>query len=67
MLGTWLRTQRVDFKKGKLDQARKERLESLGVLWNPMEAQWVHNFCLLSAYVGAKGTPTCRANTRRRE
>ena len=67
MLCTWLRTQRMESKKGKLDQARKERLESLGVLWNPMEAQWVHNFCLLSAYVGAKGTPTCRANTRRRE
>ena len=49
MLGTWLSAQRLDFKKGKLDQARKERLESLGVLWDPMEEQWVHNFGLLPA------------------
>ena len=39
MLGAWQSTQRVDFKKGKLDQARKEQLESLGMLWDPIEAQ----------------------------
>jgi hypothetical protein len=50
MLGTWLTTQRVDFEKGKLGQVRQERLELLGVLWDPLEAQWVHNFGLLSAY-----------------
>ena len=55
MLCTWLRTQRMDFKKGKLDQARKERLESLGVLWDPMEAQWLHNLGLLSAYRAREG------------
>jgi hypothetical protein len=55
MLGAWLSTQRVDFKKGKLDQARKERLESLGVLWDPIEAQWEHNFSLLSAYRAREG------------
>jgi len=49
MLGAWLGKQRAECKKGKLSQARQERLESLGVLWDPMEEQWVHNFGLLSA------------------
>jgi hypothetical protein len=55
MLGKWLCNQRVDLKKGKLEQARQERLESLGVLWDPFEAQWEHNFGLLSACRAREG------------
>ena len=39
-LGRWLNTQRVAFKAGRLDQARQERLTSLGVEWNALEATW---------------------------
>ena len=32
-LGSWLTNQRQAFKAGQLDEARQERLESLGVRW----------------------------------
>jgi len=54
-LGFWLNSQRTAFKAGKLDQARQERLKSLGVEWDPIEAQWGQIFGLLSAYHAREG------------
>ena len=55
MLGVWLNTQRIEAKRNKLDKSRREQLESLGVAWDPAEAQWERNFCLLTAYRKREG------------
>jgi len=55
MLGVWLNTQRIEVKKGKLDKSRRERLESLGVIWDPADAQWERNFSLLATYRKREG------------
>jgi hypothetical protein len=54
-LGSWLNTQRMAFKAGKLDQAQQKRLTSLGVTWNTFEARWGRNYCLLSVYRAREG------------
>ena len=49
-LGTWLEEQRKRHKQGTLDAARRERLEVLGVVWEPFEQRWEHKFGLLTDF-----------------
>ena len=49
-LGAWLTTQRTAHRKGTLDAARRDRLETLGVEWDPFESQWQRSFALLTAF-----------------
>ncbi len=43
-LGWWLNRQRQAFMVGQLDEARQERLESLGVVWDVIEEQWERSY-----------------------
>mmetsp|Transcript_35323 Transcript_35323/g.85675 ORF Transcript_35323/g.85675 Transcript_35323/m.85675 type:complete len:423 (-) Transcript_35323:753-2021(-) len=39
-LGRWVHRQRVLFRKGKLNEDRKQQLEAIGFVWNPLDEQW---------------------------
>ena len=54
-LGTWINTQRQDFKKGRLDESYQQRLEAAGVSWDPFADQWESNFALLEKYKEREG------------
>ena len=49
-LGTWVANQRLTLKQNKLSQARKQRLDALGFVWDPFEQQWEEGFKELSDY-----------------
>uniref|UniRef100_UPI00214BFF36 helicase associated domain-containing protein n=1 Tax=Chlamydia suis TaxID=83559 RepID=UPI00214BFF36 len=49
-LGSWVSTQRVDFKKGKLSEDKIERLEELGFVWDVAEEAWEKNFLELQRF-----------------
>jgi hypothetical protein len=40
ILGSWVRRQRQAKKKGRLSTDKARRLDGLGIIWNPIEAQW---------------------------
>jgi Helicase associated domain len=46
-LGTWLMTQRANFRNGKLLLQRQNQLEALGMNWDQREAKWEHMYQLL--------------------
>ncbi|CAL1143482.1 unnamed protein product, partial [Cladocopium goreaui] len=54
-LGTWVGTQRNIKAKGKLCQERVERLNSLGMLWDPLAEDWELGFRNLTAYHAEHG------------
>ena len=54
-LGKWLSNQRAEFKKGDLDEERRQRLEDLGVVWNMLEEQWEQSLALLVQYKEKEG------------
>lgn len=55
-LGDWVERQRSAYRKGKLDEVRVQRLESLDVWqWNPKEDQWERGFATLLGYVAEHG------------
>ena len=49
-LGEWIHSQRNDFKKNKLSEDRKQRLDALGFVWDPLEQLWEEGFKELIAY-----------------
>ena len=56
-LGTWVGWQRRNYSKGTLDQAKRERLESLkGWSWDPLDAAWEEGFAALGSYVDQHGS-----------
>jgi superfamily II DNA or RNA helicase len=55
-LGDWVERQRAAYRKGKLDEDRVQRLESLDVWeWSPKEDQWERGFTALLGYVAEHG------------
>jgi hypothetical protein len=55
-LGTWVSTQRIKYKRGRLPVDKAKRLESLrGWLWDPREDQWNSAFRELESFVKAHG------------
>ncbi len=43
-LGSWIRTQRKHYKNGMLSKEKVKLLESIGMVWDPFEAQWQENY-----------------------
>jgi superfamily II DNA or RNA helicase len=54
-LGNWLGMQRRQKKKGGLPADRQQRLEEIGVVWDPLEAQWEHMSGLIEHFKKQKG------------
>ena len=42
--GAWLHKQRQDYKKGRLSQAKIDRLNALDISWDPHNNTWEENF-----------------------
>ncbi|MFJ2203328.1 Helicase associated domain protein [Streptomyces violaceusniger] len=55
-LGRWIRRQRAAYASGQLDGRRVERLERLGMVWDPAEAEWQDNLAAAQVYMGRYGT-----------
>ena len=54
-LGVWLANQRIAYKNEKLSQERINLLESIGMVWDPLEAQWQINYKLTEQYYNKFG------------
>ncbi|MDY8023399.1 Helicase associated domain protein [Paenibacillus polymyxa] len=54
-LGIWVSRQRQLYKNNKLTQERIDKLDSLGIIWDSVEATWDVTFKLLSKYRDEKG------------
>ena len=54
-LGNWLHRQRLNKKNGKLDTMKEQKLEDLGVMWNPFSQKWEDMYALLVKYKQRKG------------
>ena len=52
-LGSWVGVQRQ--KRGKLSLEQKKKLDTLGFIWDPKDAQWNKGFEHLNAYVQEEG------------
>lgn len=46
----WVGTQRQNYRKNKLSDERKKRLDDLSFVWDPLTEQWEEGFKELSAY-----------------
>jgi hypothetical protein len=65
ILGSWLNTQRLDKKKGRLDAKRESRLDEIGVVWDVLSQKWETMFTLLLQYKERKGD--CNASQNHKE
>ena len=54
-LGIWLRNQRQLYKKGKLHESCKQRLEAAGISLDPHADHWERNFALLKRFKEREG------------
>jgi superfamily II DNA or RNA helicase len=50
VLGIWLEGQRRKYREGKLHQKRVEKLETIGVVWDPLSSKWEEMFAALCKY-----------------
>ncbi len=55
ILGNWVATQREMQRQGGLPKERQRRLEALGLVWNPREAQWEEQFAALVQFKAQYG------------
>jgi superfamily II DNA or RNA helicase/Fe2+ transport system protein FeoA len=62
-LGQWVTIQRVN--KDKISSERRRRLDELGFIWDPREADWEEGFSYLKIYKDRVGH--CRVPQRHRE
>ncbi len=46
-VGNWLSAQRVAYNKGTLSPDRIARLEAIGIVWDPLAAQWEKYYAVL--------------------
>lgn len=54
LLGSWVNLQRMNYKKHRISNYKKEKLESLEMIWRPKELvknNWDTNFGLLQKYI----------------
>lgn len=54
-LGFWVFTQRQNYKRGNLNEGRCQRLEELGLDWDPQEEQWLRNYEILLEFYRLNG------------
>jgi hypothetical protein len=52
-LGSWVSVQRGN--KGTLSADRRERLDKLGFVWNPLEVGWEEGYAYLKRFVDRVG------------
>lgn len=55
-LGRWLSEQRQAHRAGDLPARRVERLEGLGIAWDPADVVWQENLAAARAYYAQTGT-----------
>jgi hypothetical protein len=55
-LGSWVNNQRQSDKGGELSPERKNRLNAVGFIWDPLEWNWHEQFRLLSMYRSEHGS-----------
>lgn len=49
-LGQWAHLQRKLYKNDQLQDKRKRLLEEIGLIWDPLDAEWNKNFGLLKVF-----------------
>ena len=54
-LHRWCKTQRQEYKKGKLSQERIDLLKKLNFVWDPFDYQWNESYQKLKLYFENKG------------
>jgi Helicase associated domain/Helicase conserved C-terminal domain len=62
-LGTWVGTQRT--KKDTMSADRRQRLDEIGFVWDPLEAKWEDGFSALKRFKAREGH--CLAPYKHRE
>lgn len=55
-LGRWIRRQRAAYASGQMDGRRAARLERLGMIWSPADAEWADNLAAAALYMARYGT-----------
>lgn len=64
-LATWINTLRQQERSGTLGANRRDRLDEIGFVWNPLDAAWEEMFASLVAYKQKYGD--CKVPTGWRE
>ncbi|WP_368337348.1 Helicase associated domain protein [Parabacteroides merdae] len=54
-LGLWCNTQRIAYKRGKLQEERRRQLESIGFEWNQLDSKWMKEYCALKVFLDMYG------------
>ena len=49
-LANWASDQRKQYKNGELSKDKTMKLETLGFIWDPIDAAWQSNFKLLCEF-----------------
>lgn len=49
-LGSWLKSQRIAFNKGKLSRSRATQLQSIGLTWRSSDESWGENLVAIHSY-----------------
>tara|TARA_R110000868_G_scaffold266583_1_gene525793 strand:- start:121 stop:1581 length:1461 start_codon:yes stop_codon:yes gene_type:complete len=55
LLGSWVTSQRTDFKKGTLLETRIDLLNAIGFDWDPMESNWMNQYNILKQHYQTYG------------
>ena len=61
-LGIWIQSVRRDYKSGRLDKAKIQRLEAIGMVWDMERARWERQYRAALAYYQEHGhvdIPVC--------
>lgn len=54
-LGLWCNTQRIAYKRGKLQEERRRQLESIGFEWNQLDSKWMKEYRALKVFFDTCG------------
>lgn len=50
-IGAWIDRRRGEYRKGELSSARRDLLDSRGIIWNPHEDRWQHGLVAARLWV----------------
>ena len=54
-LGLWCNTQRIAYKRGKLQEERRRQLELIGFEWNQLDSKWMKEYRALKVFFDTCG------------
>ena len=54
-LGSWVRNQRDDYKKGELSEEKIQKLNNIGFSWNAIDDHWDRMYLILTDYYREHG------------